>query len=171
MDVTLFRAPRKRTRPLVATTRPEEGSPTDRFGHMLYPALISRQAQQHPKEEQFMRSSRWFVLVVVCLFAVSIPVAAVAAEKESPKKEVTEGAKIFKDKCQVCHGPDGNSQTAMAKNLKIRVLSSEEVQKQSKDEIVKITTDGKGKTMPSFKSKLSKDQIDDVALFVKSLKK
>ncbi len=117
-----------------------------------------------------MRSSRWLGFLVICLFVVSIPVAAIAAEKESPKKERAEGAKIFKEKCQSCHGPDGNAETKMAKNLKIRALSSADVQKQSKEGIVKIVTDGKAK-MPAFKGKLSKDQIDDLADFIKGLKK
>ena len=117
-----------------------------------------------------MRSSRWIVLAVICLFVVSVPLAAVAAEKESPKKEVAEGAKLFKEKCQACHGPDGNASTTMAKNMKIRAFESAEVQKQTKEEIVKIISDGKGKMM-AYKTKLSKDQIDDLADYIKSLKK
>lgn len=118
-----------------------------------------------------MRSSRWLAFIVICLFVVSIPAAAIAAEKESPKKERAEGARIFKEKCQSCHGPDGSAETKMAKTMKIRALSSAEVQKQSKEEIVKIVTDGKGTKMPGFKGKLSKDQITDVADFIKGLKK
>ena len=117
-----------------------------------------------------MRSSRGIVLAVIFLFVISIPIAAVAADKESPKKEVAEGAKLFKEKCQACHGPDGNASTTMAKNMKIRSFESDEVQKQSKEEIVKIVTDGRG-TMMAYKSKLSKDQIEDLADYIKSLKK
>jgi cytochrome c6 len=113
-----------------------------------------------------MKMIRLFLVVLVSMSLALPSLFAV----ESAAKEKKEGAGIFKAKCQSCHGPEGKADTAMAKNMKVRSMHSEEVQKQSKEELVKITTDGKGK-MPAFKGKLSKDQIDDVVDYIKGLKK
>ena len=108
-------------------------------------------------------------LLLAAGISVSLAMPALFAA-ETAAKEVKEGEGIFAKSCQACHGKAGAADTAMAKNMKIRPMSSEEVQKQSKEELVKITTDGKAK-MPAFKAKLSKDQIDDVVDYIKSLKK
>lgn len=80
------------------------------------------------------------------------------------------GADTFKAKCAACHGPDGSGNTTMGKNLKLRDLSSADVQKQSDDELTTIITKGKGK-MPSYDGKLTKDQVSDVVKYIRSLKK
>jgi len=80
------------------------------------------------------------------------------------------GADQFKSKCAMCHGPDGKGDTAIGKNLKVRDLGSAEVQAQSDTGLSGIITNGKGK-MPKYDGKLTKDQINDLVKFVRSLKK
>ena len=79
------------------------------------------------------------------------------------------GADTFKAKCAMCHGADGKGDTGMGKTLKIRDLGSADVQSQSDADLSKIITDGKGK-MPKYDGKLTKDQIDDVVKFIRTLK-
>jgi len=79
------------------------------------------------------------------------------------------GADTFKGKCAMCHGADGKGETGMGKTLKIRDLGSADVQGQSDADLTKIITDGKGK-MPKYDGKLTKDQIDDVVKFIRTLK-
>ena len=81
-----------------------------------------------------------------------------------------DGAAIYKSKCDMCHGPDGKGQTAMGKNLKLKDLGSEDVQKMSNAEMQKIIADGKGK-MTAYKDKLDQASIDAVIAFVRTLKK
>jgi mono/diheme cytochrome c family protein len=81
-----------------------------------------------------------------------------------------DGAAIYKAKCAGCHGPDGAGQTAMGKSLKLRDLGSAEVQKQTDKELGAWTADGKGK-MPSYKAKLSADEINAVVAFIRTMKK
>lgn len=81
-----------------------------------------------------------------------------------------EGADVFKSKCAACHGPDGSGNTAMGKNLKLRDLGSADVQKQSDEELATIISKGKGK-MPAYDGKLTKDQINDVVKYIRTLKK
>ena len=60
----------------------------------------------------------------------------------------------------------------IGKNLKLRALGSDEVQKQSDEVLTEIISKGKGKNrMPSFERKLSKDQIADLVTYIRSLKK
>ena len=81
-----------------------------------------------------------------------------------------EGAATFKSKCAMCHGQDATGNTPMGKNLKIRDLTSADVQKQSDADIIATITKGKNK-MPEYGSKLSKDQIADLGKFIRTLKK
>lgn len=80
-----------------------------------------------------------------------------------------DGADIFKSKCAACHGTDGKGATAMGKSLKLRDLSSADVQNQSDADLTSIITNGKGK-MPKYDGKLTKNQIDSVVKFIRTLK-
>jgi cytochrome c6 len=80
------------------------------------------------------------------------------------------GADTYKAKCSACHAANGAGDTMLGKNLKIRALSSDDVQKQSDDELAAIIGKGKNR-MPPFDRKLSKDQIGEVVKFIRSLKK
>lgn len=79
------------------------------------------------------------------------------------------GADTFKGKCAMCHGADGKGQTAMGKTLNIRDLGSADVQGQSDADLTNIITNGKGK-MPKYDGKLTKDQINDVVKYIRTLK-
>jgi cytochrome c553 len=80
------------------------------------------------------------------------------------------GADIYKTKCSACHGKNGAGDTMLGKNLKLRSLGSDDVQKQSDDELFAIISRGR-KRMPPFDRKLSKDQIHDLVKFIRSMKK
>ena len=81
-----------------------------------------------------------------------------------------DGAVIYKQKCAMCHGPDGKGQTPVGKSMHVKDLGSEEVQSMKSEELDKIISDGKGK-MPAFKSKLDQASIDAVIAFIRTLKK
>jgi cytochrome c6 len=76
----------------------------------------------------------------------------------------------YKAKCATCHGPDGKGDTAMGKTMKVKDLGSAEVQKQSDADMTTIIEKGK-KPMPGYEGKLTKDQIDGLVKYVRSLKK
>jgi len=81
-----------------------------------------------------------------------------------------QGADTYKAKCAMCHGPNGAGDTVMGKNLKLRDLGSADVQKQSDDDLATIIGKGKNK-MPAFDGKLTKDQINDLVKYIRTLKK
>jgi len=80
------------------------------------------------------------------------------------------GGDVFKAKCAMCHGASGAGDTGMGKAMNLRDLGSPDVQKQSDADLSGIITNGKGK-MPKYDGKLTKEQIDSVVAFIRTLKK
>jgi cytochrome c6 len=107
------------------------------------------------------RSMKLLMASLIALLAAAIPAFADATP---------DGAVVYKSNCALCHGPDGKGQTSLGKTLKLRDLSSPEIQKQSDQELSDIVASGKGK-MPAFKAKLSTDEITAVVGFIRALKK
>lgn len=74
---------------------------------------------------------------------------------------------IFDSKCKSCHGADGKGDTTIGKKVSIPSLASTKI---SKAEAIKTITDGVPDTkMKGYADKLSKDEIDAVAAYVKKL--
>jgi len=99
--------------------------------------------------------------LILCLFAIAMVFSTFSLADE--------GADLFKGKCAACHGADGKGNTGMGKALKLRDLSSADVQKQSDADLTNIITNGKDK-MPKYDGKLTKDQINDVVKYLRTLK-
>ncbi len=81
-----------------------------------------------------------------------------------------DAAADYKAKCATCHGAEGKGDTAMGKTMKVKDLGSDEVQKQSDTEMTTIIEKGK-KPMPGYEGKLTKEQIDGLVKYIRSLKK
>jgi cytochrome c6 len=98
------------------------------------------------------------MVLVICTVLVAAAPLLQAAD---------DGLALYKSKCAMCHGPSGKGDTPMGKTLKVKDLSSADVQKQSDDAITQTVVKGKGK-MPSFGGKLSNDQIKAIVGHVRS---
>jgi mono/diheme cytochrome c family protein len=81
-----------------------------------------------------------------------------------------DGAETFKAKCASCHGPDGTGQTAVGKAMKLRDLTSADVQAQTDDQLLDIVTKGKGK-MPGYEKTLGADKCKELVAYIRTLKK
>lgn len=99
-------------------------------------------------------------LVVLLPFAF----ATLASAADHP------GQASYRKSCAVCHAADGTGNSPTGKALKVRDLTSGEVQQQSDDELATVIADGKN-TMPGFKSSMSPEQIREVVAFLRTLKK
>lgn len=97
------------------------------------------------------------LVLIVCLALASTAFAA------------ADGAAIFKAKCAMCHGPNGDASSGMAKSMGLKPLTSPDVQKMSDADLTALVTNGKGK-MPASKGKLTDDEISAVVKYVKTLK-
>ena len=104
----------------------------------------------------------------MCLVALSVGPTA-ASSPSSPL--AVDGASVFGSKCSICHGKDGAG-TPNWKSKGQPDLSSADWQKSHTDaQISETVKNGKGKYMPSFKAKLSDDEVNAVVAHVRSLKK
>jgi len=100
---------------------------------------------------------RKLAIVAVALAMLALPLASFAADT---------AADVYKSKCAMCHGPDGKGKMAGTKDL-----SSAEVQGASDADLTATITNGKPPKMPSYKGKLTDDQIKDLVKYIRSLKK
>jgi mono/diheme cytochrome c family protein len=90
-----------------------------------------------------------------------------AEKKPESTAAKIDGKPIFDAKCKSCHGADGKGETTIGKKVNIPSLSGTAL---SKSKIVSITETGVADTkMKGFKDKLSADEIDAVATYVKKL--
>jgi len=80
-------------------------------------------------------------------------------------------AATFKTKCAICHSPDGSGSGPTGKALGVPDLRSDVVQKLSDAELLGVVTNGKNNKMPSYKDKLSGDQIKELISVVRDLAK
>lgn len=81
-----------------------------------------------------------------------------------------DGGETYKAKCAGCHGADGTGSTAAGKAMKVRDLTSADVQGQTDDQLYAIIADGKGK-MPGYGKSLGADKCKELVAYIRSLKK
>ena len=82
----------------------------------------------------------------------------------------SDGAKLFKTNCVLCHGSDGSGNTTSGKALNAKDLRASEAQKKTDEEITEQITKGKGK-MPPFGAKLKPEDIKQLLAYVRALQK
>lgn len=79
---------------------------------------------------------------------------------------------VFDSKCATCHGKDGRAKTLKAKFNKARNLTDATWQAEVSDErIYNSIANGRGKKMPAFAKKLSREELEGLVVYVRSLKK
>jgi cytochrome c6 len=98
------------------------------------------------------------------LAADSLPVPIANAPAQS-------AAQLYTKHCASCHGKDGRSKTIKGKLKHSRDLTDREWHEKVSDErIFNSINNGKGK-MPGYAKKLSEEQIESLATYVRALKK
>lgn len=78
-------------------------------------------------------------------------------------------ASLYKTNCVPCHGPDGRG-TPVGKSLQAADFHSTQVQQQSDSQLAGVISEGRG-NMPAFGTRLSKDQIDALVTYIRTLGK
>ena len=99
--------------------------------------------------------------------ATAAPPAGIAPGTQDPKELFT------KSKCVTCHGEDGRGDTDKGRKMKVPDFTSvkwseETTDKEIRDTIRKGVKNKKGKVlMPAFKTKLTPEQIEKLATYVR----
>ena len=99
-----------------------------------------------------------FRLMITCAVGMALAISMTAASTQD----------LYKSKCQGCHGADGKA-SAIGQKMGAKDFSDPDVVKMSEADLAKITSDGKNK-MPSYKGKLTDDQINALAKYIKEMK-
>ena len=106
---------------------------------------------------------------LIVLFALASIPAFAQAPDTAPS---VEGKAIFEHKCQGCHGADGAGHTRFGQKNKLPNFSSSRWQEGTSDQdILNMITNGSKKNpkMKSFKDKLSPEEIQAVAHYIRGL--
>jgi mono/diheme cytochrome c family protein len=80
------------------------------------------------------------------------------------------GQATYKAKCQNCHGPAGQADTAIARALKVKPATDPVVRKFTEAEMIAATKNGMGKMQP-YKESLTDAQIKDAVGYFRTFSK
>jgi len=113
-----------------------------------------------------------FKLIIIALILLIAASAFIASErtfvlKSGVSKTQNSGKKLYLNNCARCHGADGKSQTEIGKRLDATDLTQISL---SNKQVYHTIADGED-SMPAFKKKLSKKQINSIVLYVRALKR
>jgi mono/diheme cytochrome c family protein len=105
--------------------------------------------------------------ILTTLLAIAIVAVAVSAGFGQSTNNST--ASLYKTNCVSCHGPDGRG-SAVGKSLHAADFHSAQVRQQSDAQLAGVIAEGRG-NMPAFGTRLSKDQINDLVKYIRTLGK
>ncbi len=110
--------------------------------------------------------------VVVATMTLSILALVILFQGSSQAAGTTagDGGETYKAKCVGCHGADGTGNTPAGKAMKVRDLTSAEVQGQTDAQLYDIIAKGKGK-MPGYEKPLGADKCKELVAYIRTLKK
>jgi mono/diheme cytochrome c family protein len=79
----------------------------------------------------------------------------------------SKGQVLFEANCVACHGPKGDGDTVIGKQLQASDLRSAEIQKKTDAEWTASILNGKDNKMPPFKGKLKPEDVTAVLKYVR----
>jgi cytochrome c6 len=110
---------------------------------------------------------RFGSLVIAAAFCSGFLTVTASAQEHAAAP--SDAAKtIFSSRCALCHGADGHG-SDMGKSLKVKDLTSKEVQSQSDEELTRVISAGKN-NMPPFKDALKEEEIRSLVQYLRTLK-
>lgn len=130
-----------------------------------------RSPSSSPREEASMKRYRRNGRVVIGVLALLAVVLLVAWAGPASAADAESGQKIYKQKCLMCHGASGAGDGSMGKMLKPPPPSfadADRMVKHSDEELITKIKEGKS-PMPSYGSRLSDSQIQDVLAYIRTL--
>jgi cytochrome c6 len=112
------------------------------------------------------------VISAAILMSISfIAYASKITREENSTASAADAKALFDSKCAKCHGKDGRAKSLHAKHVHARDFTAADWQSDVSDErIYNSISNGKGK-MPSFKKKLTDDQINSLVSYVRQFRR
>lgn len=103
-------------------------------------------------------------MISLLLFTLSVP----GATAQTPANSGDSGKDIFKAQCALCHASGGEG-SGMGKQIGVKDLRTEEVQKMTNAAITNAIVKGNG-NMPPFGDRISKEDLAKLVAFIRTLK-
>jgi mono/diheme cytochrome c family protein len=105
------------------------------------------------------------------LAAAGLALVLGAATLHAQAAPAADGAQLFARSCASCHGAAGVPNPAMVRSLgAIPDFSDAHVMGALADStMVNVVTNGKGRSMPAYKTRLTPDQVRAVVAYVRTL--
>ncbi|MFT3746492.1 MAG: cytochrome c [Pyrinomonadaceae bacterium] len=112
--------------------------------------------------------SRWTrIKILVLLTGTMLALSFLCSDQKLRAAAISDGASVYAANCASCHGSDGRAKTAKGKRSGATDLTSNWNADEAR--AIRIITNGKGE-MPSFKSKLSKEEIASVFGYIRNFR-
>ena len=129
---------------------------------------MTRLLDPHMIRERVMSSTAYIGLAVCLAF---LAVGPGCKSKIAGGK--ADGAKIFAEACAKCHGSDGAPSAAMKRNLRVKDLTDPALQARLTDAEIRkqIHSGSSNHLMPAFGDNLTKEQLDVIVKYVRTLKR
>ena len=112
-------------------------------------------------------------IIIHTLGYLILTLNTVAANHIDPSNEVKLGKKIYNERCEVCHGSNGNGKTFAANALfpPPKNFKSETTQKElNRERMIRSVTKGRPTTaMMPWKNILSKQEINSVVDYIRQV--
>lgn len=109
--------------------------------------------------------------LILAVIVSSYVVATGAPSENSAAGPAADGTAIFAAKCALCHGKDGRGLPNWRAKGQPDFTDAQWQKSRTDSQLADITANGKGKFMPSFKAKLSADEITAVVARIRALGK
>ena len=103
---------------------------------------------------------------VIMAFYCGLLTSGVSAQEHAAATPASKS--LFSSRCAMCHGADGHG-SDMGKSLKVKDLTSKEVQSESDADLAHLIATGKN-NMPPFKDSLKEDEIRGLVQYLRTLK-
>lgn len=101
----------------------------------------------------------------VCVVAVLATAAAAVAQENSPAGDAATRL-LYQNQCATCHGADGTPRPI----AKTAPRFTDPAWAPTIETIVGVLTDGKNQKMPKFKGRLTPDEMQALATFLRRMK-
>jgi len=111
------------------------------------------------------------LFLLTAIISSSYALAAGGSSTLNPAIPVADGAAIYVAKCAICHGKDGHGLPNWRSKGQPDFTDAKWQKSRTDNQIAEATKSGKGKYMPSFKAKLSDEEIAAIVARVRAFGK
>jgi len=108
---------------------------------------------------------------IISIAAVAVALALGASTLRAQAAPAPDGAQLFAHNCSSCHGAAGVPNPAMVHSLGAMpdFTNAQAMGALADSTLVNVVTNGKGRAMPAYKTRLNPDQVRAVVAYIRTL--